>query len=112
MTMDDETQALPGIHKRLTALEKSHTYCNVLIENLGKDVLILNRTCGRIEQQFASYEGFLKEGIANDAFYKRIRDEVIAGVAKSAVWAVIVGLFIAIGYAIKAYIVHLANGNG
>ena len=110
--MDPDQEALPGIHKRLTALEKSHTYSNTLIENLAKDLLILNRTCGRIEQQFAGYETYLKDAIANDVFYKKIRDEVIAGVAKSAVWAVIVGLCIAIGYAIKAYIVHLANGNG
>ena len=109
---EDYEEALPGIYKRLTALEKSHTYANTIIENLRGEVAIVGRSCIRIEQQFAKYEGYLDEAMANDKFYKQIRDEVIAGVAKSAVWAVIVGMTIAIGWGIRAYIQSFVNGHG
>ena len=108
--MDPESEALPGIHSRLRALEKSHTYANTLIENMRLNLVSLNGTCQRIEQSFANYESYLKDAIANDAFYKKIRDEVITGVAKSAVWAVIVGFCIALAYAAKTYFIGLAHG--
>lgn len=108
--MEDYEEALPGIYKRLSAMEKSHTYANTLIEDLRKDVAQVSRSCSRIEATFATYEEYLRDAVKNDAFYKKIRDEVIAGVAKSAVWAVIVGLGLALAYAVKTYLLDLLHG--
>ena len=107
---EGNTEAILGLAVRVRALEESQAYGNRMVEELRKELAIVDRTCTRIEAIFATYEGFLKEAVQNDAFYKKIRDEVVSGVAKSAVWAVIAGLCIVIWYAVKAYAVYLLNG--
>lgn len=107
--MDRETEALPGIHSRLRALEKSHSYANTLIENMRQEMVSLTASSRRIEISFGRYDKYLEDAIAGQIFWHSVRDEVIKGLAKSAVWAVIVGFCIAIGYAMKAYIIELAH---
>ena len=104
---EGNTEAIMGLAVRIRALEESQSYGNRTVEALRGEVAVVGRTCQRIEATFANYELYLREAIKNDEFYKKIRDEVIAGVAKSAVWAVIVGMAIAIGYAAKAYLQEL-----
>lgn len=108
--MDAETEALPGIHKRLTALEKSVAYGNTQVEDVKREQALISNACRRIEATFASYEAYLKESIESQKFWFQVRDEVIKGVAKSAVWAVIVAFCAALWYAFKAYAKELLGG--
>lgn len=104
---EGNTEAIMGLAVRIRALEESQAYGNRTVEAMRQEIAVVGRTCDRIEATFANYELYLKDAIKNDEFYKKIRDDVISGVAKSAVWAVIAGLFVAIGYGIKAYALEL-----
>ena len=107
---EGNTEAILGLAVRVRALEESQAYGNRMVEELRKEVVTLNATCHRIEASFAQYESYLKEAMSDTAYWKKLRDEVITGVAKSAVWAVIAAVFIAIAFAIKAYVASIANG--
>lgn len=107
---EGNTEAIVALAIRIRALEKSQSYGNTQVEELRKDVAIASRTLVRVEQQFAKYEQHLIESMESQKFWASVRDEVIRGVAKSAVWAVIVGFCVALAYAVKAYAMELMNG--
>lgn len=118
MSLDEETQALPGIHKRLTALEKSasalpgistrldaledsHIYANRLIEGMRQDMASVTGTMRRIEQTFSTYEPFLKQSIESQKFWSGVRDECIKHTSKSLLLAVIIAVIAAVWLGVK-----------
>lgn len=50
------------------------------------------------------YEGYLERVMETNQFWGRVREQVIAGTAKSIVWAMITGFAIAVWFAIKEYL--------
>lgn len=50
------------------------------------------------------YEGYLEKVMETNQFWGRVREQVIAGTAKSIVWSILVGFAAAVYFAMKEYI--------
>lgn len=75
---------------------------------LRRSILEMRKSVKCLHDSFKTfsdkYEGYLEKVMETNQFWGRVREQVIAGTAKSIIWSILAGFAAAVYFAMKEYI--------